>query len=152
MNPLIWGPPTWEMIHTFAAGYPNIPTSNDKINVQYFYKYFSQILPCKNCKIHFQKLLDKYPLNDKILKNSQSLLKWTVDIHNKVNMRLGKPIYPFAMVQEKYKKQDMQCEIVRGEECEVCSIDINNQNYIMIILLIILIIIIYIYFKKKKQY
>lgn len=137
MNPIIWGPDAWSIIHTFAAGFNNSSKYN-KTNITNFFKYFAEVLPCEECKKHFKVLLQKYPITSNgILESPQNLLKWTVFLHNKVNERLGKSVVDFNVVRNKYESHKMKCVIFKNENtCQT-----SNYNIKSIILIIIIICI-----------
>ena len=49
--------------------------------------------PCFNCREHAINYLKQYPITDSIFKRDKNaLFNWTVDFHNFVNNRIGKPI------------------------------------------------------------
>lgn len=81
-----WGPPAWFFIHSTAFGYPDKPTQLEKDRFRSFYSTLAIVLPCENCRDHYQEILaDKYPLTDDVLKNRNNLIKWTYDIHRYIN-------------------------------------------------------------------
>lgn len=47
------------------------------------------VLPCFWCRLHFSQVLAENPIPD------TGLFKWSVDVHNIVNEKLGKPIVPY---------------------------------------------------------
>ncbi len=46
-------------------------------------------LPCGECKKHLNEALEKFPLrtNDQV--------QWMIDLHNEVNKKLNKPLWPY---------------------------------------------------------
>ena len=89
IQPKLWGPHGWKFMHYISLGYPINPTSKDKINYKNFYYSLQDILPCEKCAINYQKNINEYPIDNQ-LKNRDTLVKWVIDIHNKVNKELGK--------------------------------------------------------------
>jgi hypothetical protein len=89
MDKSTWGPAIWRSIHYTAVGYPNEPTELDKSNYKAFYLSFSNILPCKECRQHYKRHLQQMPICES-LDSKRDLFKWTVELHNTVNVSLGK--------------------------------------------------------------
>tara|TARA_B100001287_G_C22678536_1_gene529034 strand:+ start:2164 stop:2571 length:408 start_codon:yes stop_codon:yes gene_type:complete len=90
IKPKIWGPHGWKFLHYVSLGYPNKPTDKDKIYYKNFYYSLQNVLPCEKCAQNYKKNIIEYPI-DNHLQNRDSLVKWVIDIHNKVNYELGKP-------------------------------------------------------------
>lgn len=85
-----WQNRTWYIFHAYAFEYPNDPNENDKLLARLFYEnIFIKFIACDYCKKHYMEML-KY--NEVQTENKNTLFKWTVDIHNKVNQRLKKDI------------------------------------------------------------
>jgi hypothetical protein len=90
MNPSVWGPPFWFVMHTVSLNYPLKPSfAEQRTHYDFFYNV-RDILPCEMCRQHYRTLLKQYPLQP-FLDNRDSLVAWVVLIHNQVNARLGKP-------------------------------------------------------------
>lgn len=87
MEPTSWGIYGWGFIHNVALGYPKEQTYMIKENYRQFFHLIGDVIPCKSCSTHYKKMIADYPPD---LVDRDSLFKWTVDIHNKVNKRLGK--------------------------------------------------------------
>ena len=87
--PNVWGPSGWKFIHFVALGYPDNPTNEHINSYQQFYESLQDILPCPKCSDHYQQMIQQYPVSDH-LTNRDALFRWSVDIHNQVNKRLGK--------------------------------------------------------------
>lgn len=90
MPPSVWGPIFWHTIHITALGYPNSPTYADKRAAKEFYESLGVLIPCPVCREHYQTHLQKMPLTPH-LDRRDDLFKWTVQLHNEVNVLLGKP-------------------------------------------------------------
>jgi hypothetical protein len=86
----IWGPALWLSLHTISFNYPIKPTEEQK---QYYYDFFinlKNILPCKYCRINYEKNLKQLPLTKTVLKNRYNFSKWLYNIHELVNKHLEK--------------------------------------------------------------
>ena len=90
--PQVWGPFLWNTIHIVALGYPSEPTYTHKKAMKEFFEALQVIIPCPNCRRHFAKHLETFPITPH-LDNRRDLFKWTVVLHNSVNKALGKPEY-----------------------------------------------------------
>jgi FAD-linked sulfhydryl oxidase len=93
------GNAAWKLLHTILARYPEEPVENEKKYLDSYIKSFAQVYPCGDCARHFIKLLNKYPPQ---LNSRKNAALWGCFIHNKVNERLGKPIYDCTTILEDY--------------------------------------------------
>ncbi len=87
-----WGPYLWGFIHTITAvDYQNNVEYNQRViqNLQGIYKVF----PCPKCKDLYKTHLDKLAFLD--LREPMVLFYWSVDLHNAVNLKLGKPMLSY---------------------------------------------------------
>ena len=55
MDPNVWGPKLWFMMHTISLNYPENPTILDKKNNQVFFNNLQNIIPCDLCKQHYSE-------------------------------------------------------------------------------------------------
>lgn len=90
ITPDIWGPVGWKFIHFIALGYPQNPTEVQKSDYKTFFESIKNILPCSICSNNYKKHLIDLPLSDEVLQNREELLKWTIDMHNEVNIQNNK--------------------------------------------------------------
>lgn len=88
--PEIWGPVFWCTLHLVSMGYPETPTYSEKRAAKEFYSSLIYLLPCPECRSHFQEIFQVMPV-DTWLDNRASLTEWVWMLHNRVNERLGKP-------------------------------------------------------------
>jgi hypothetical protein len=94
LNPSIWGPHFWFVLHSIAITYPNNPTETMRKKCYDFIQNFALFLPNENIGNYFLELLDKFPVTP-YLDNRLSLMKWVHFIHNNINKKLGKPEMDF---------------------------------------------------------
>ena len=102
--PEVWGPSGWRFMHFVALGYPDNPSEQDKLSYKQFYESLSEVLPCQSCADHYKENITRVPI-DENLKDRDSLLKWTFDIHNEVNKLHGKKILSYEEALELYTKK-----------------------------------------------
>ena len=89
IGPNVWGPHGWKFLHYVSLGYPQVPTENDKRNYKEFYSNLKNVLPCKTCAINYERNLTELPI-DNALQSRDVLMKWVIDVHNKVNKETHK--------------------------------------------------------------
>ena len=97
--------------------------------------------PCLKCQTHAKYYVSRNPLI-KAVKNKDplSMLKWTVDFHNEVNLRLNKKIFTYEEALKKWngsmfctenctedEEEDTEPE---KEEPEAVTIDKETSNLI----------------------
>jgi hypothetical protein len=106
LDPDIWGPHYWFVLHTIAITYPEHPNAVVKKKYYDFIHNIPLFLPVKEIGNGFSKMLDKYPVTP-YLDSQASFVKWVHFIHNKINFALEKPELSMdeAMIQyyELYK-------------------------------------------------
>jgi hypothetical protein len=102
MDPNIWGPNLWFFIHTIALNFPNNPSYQEIRYYEDFFNNLKYIIPCDKCKLHYTQRLEYNPII-KHLKNSDTLFRYTIDLHNDVNKSLNKKIYSYEEVIKIYK-------------------------------------------------
>lgn len=113
-----WGPKIWLLIHTLSlrSGKQENPlTQRDEITAWIqIIKKTGKILPCPDCKGHYTNWLGQY--NDS-LKQLNTLTydaqinyirKWFYDLHNDINLRLGKNTISYSDFESLYENTDIQ--------------------------------------------
>ena len=103
MDTKVWGPPFWFVMQTVAFTYPQNPTYSDKRRVYEFYTSLANWLPCTECNKHYAKTLKEFPIAP-FLDSNKSLFHWVVQVHNRVNKRLGKAVYSVDQVWRYYQE------------------------------------------------
>ena len=87
--PTVWGPFFWMTIHIVALGYSSKPSYTEKRSAKQFFESLANLIPCPVCREHYKQHITQNPLTPH-LDSRTDLFKWTVDLHNAVNMSLGK--------------------------------------------------------------
>ena len=136
VNPKLWGPNGWEFMHYVALAYPDNPTEKDKKDYFIFYTNLQNILPCPRCRNNYKENLKQFPL-EQALMNSESLFKWTVDIHNEVNKETNKELFSYEKAIQKYTQNKTE---INQSFTIICSIAI----FLLIVFLVLL-------FQNKKK-
>lgn len=89
MSPDVWGPVFWATMHIATLGYPVNPTSKDKEAAIKFFESLVIMLPCPICREHYGVHLSEMPVKD-VVHSRDALINWVFNIHNKINVQLGK--------------------------------------------------------------
>ena len=90
LEPKIWGPHYWFVLHTMSLIYPNNPNDIIKKKQYNFIQNLSSFLPNETASNNFKELLNLYPVSP-YLDSRKSFIEWTHFIHNKMNEKLDKP-------------------------------------------------------------
>ena len=130
MEPEIWGPHAWQFLHSITLSYPDNPTLEDKNNHAQFFNSIQNILPCQSCRDHYTQNLQALPI-EQHLDNKESLFRWSVDLHNRVNVMNNKREYSYDEVTELYEKM----------YDKTSSIRLIGNKWLFIFLIILLIIL-----------
>lgn len=104
-----WGPVLWRAIHELAAGYPDAPSPARQSATRLLFSALAGALPCDDCGAHFADLV---PMID--VRSRDALLRSTVDVHNAVNRRLGKPELTYAQAVAEMNRTNTRCQLGGG--------------------------------------
>jgi hypothetical protein len=86
IDPSLWGKSFWSTLHWTAAAYPTNPTTEDKVAYATFFETLRYVLPCEDCRQHYQTLLDQNPVQPFLI-SGKELRQWVVSLHNTVNSK-----------------------------------------------------------------
>jgi len=101
LDPKIWGPQYWFVLHTIALSYPIKPNETIRKKFYDFYQNLPLFLPIQEIGNNFSKFLDKYPVTP-YLESRQSLVRWTHFIHNKINKAINLPTLTMEQAMSAY--------------------------------------------------
>jgi len=141
LDPKIWGPHYWFVLHTIALTYPETPTEVVKKKYYDFYQNLPLFLPIEEIGNNFCKFLDKYPVTP-YLDSRQSLVRWTHFIHNKINTALHLPTLTLEEALSEYYDHYKPKEVKDNQER-------LRREKIAFCIIILLIICLTIYLYKK---
>nr|UDO47644.1 erv-family thiol oxidoreductase [Pandoravirus massiliensis] len=102
------GPPLWETMHYAAFQCPE-PFAERAPALLDLVRAYAALLPCAECRGHFAALLAAHPPEEAARAGRQAFARWTVDAHNMVNARLGKPLFTFEQAAGRYARGDLCC-------------------------------------------
>ncbi len=139
-DPTVWGPHYWFFLHTIAESYPLFP--NDVTKKKYYDLIHNLPIFIPNDEIgnFFSELLDKYPVSPYLV-NRDSFVKWIHFIHNKVNVRIGKPEISLPKALELYRNQYKPKPVYLAEKLNI------KKHYIILFLIFILLLCIYLWYE-----
>ena len=142
MEPKIWGPKLWFIIHTIALNYPDNPTYDQKRIHEDFFNSLVFLIPCEKCRIHYRQHINNNPVVNH-LTDSNTLFKYTIDLHNEVNKTLNKKQYSYEEAVKFYKME--YGDIPKGNSY------LNKKTFIGITVSIILFAIGFLIYKKYPR-
>ena len=130
MNPKIWGPALWFVLHIISFNYPVNPSKNDKKNYFIFLKSLENILPCKSCRDNLKDHLKNIDMN--IFDNRDTFSHFIYDLHNLVNHTLNKQKYSlYKSVKHTYqyfRYSDDKTNIFNNLQSSIKIIKYNKNN------------------------
>lgn len=158
MNPKIWGPYMWFVLHLITFNYPKNPTNYHKQAYRDFFNSLKDVIPCESCRKHYAKNIQNYPITPN-LDSKRKLVEWLIQIHNQVNMSLNKPVLTTKQVLEIYQTinpispfilydQDKVSENIKNSYVKKKVIN-NKILYSLIFILLIIIVFIKIHYKRN---
>jgi hypothetical protein len=136
LDPKIWGPHYWFVLHTITLTYPIKPNETVKKKYYDFIQNLPLFIPIENIGNYFSELLDKYPITP-YLDSRESFIKWMYFIHNEVNKNLGYEELTLAESLEKYHKH---YESIQKQE-KSSKVKLERYVYFAIILFLLMICI-----------
>lgn len=84
MDPDVWGPPTWKLLHGLVELYiPQLHSS-----YQFLFYSLAAVLPCQKCRNNYVLKLVEQPFPCK--RSIGTVRNWLIDVHNAVNQDLSK--------------------------------------------------------------
>lgn len=91
-GPLCWGPLQWMTLHQLARGYPRQnPSPEKQAAAKEYVMALIELLPCSICASHWKQIAPSVQTGSRT-----EFLKWTIDVHNMVNLRKGRPALSYA--------------------------------------------------------
>ncbi|AYV78956.1 MAG: putative FAD-linked sulfhydryl oxidase [Edafosvirus sp.] len=138
IDPKLWGYHTWNFMHYITLSYSENPTEEEMNDIKNFFLLIPKVLPCEKCRKNFILNLQKYPLTPQILQSKHQLILWLINMHNEVNIELGKPLITYDDVISMIPLNNTTDE--KGNGTTIC---------IILILLILVIIGLLLYIKFK---
>ena len=103
----VWGPSAWNFLHTISFSFPVLPTEEERKDMEQFLLSFSKVIPCAKCRDHFSEMLQS-SMHNHVFSSRETLSRFLVHLHNKVNQRIGKKAVDYDWVVSVYttKKEE----------------------------------------------
>ena len=98
VTPEVLGPYVWSAMHHIARGFQ--PTPAKRAAFHRWLVDLAVLLPCDVCSRDFGKIAPTVTTS-----STADALRWTIDAHNKVNVKLGKPALSYADAIANMKKE-----------------------------------------------
>lgn len=151
MDSTVWGPSAWTFLHSITMTYPESPGELEKQFYKNFFKNLGNVLPCSKCQQHYNEHLKELPL-DEHLSSRREIVEWLIELHNKVNISLGKPTMNYDEVMQlyynKYYKKD-HVDIWVKKHGDWFTVD---KVILYILITVLLVIVIVKYHKRIGNY
>jgi len=103
------GSATWSFLHSVAAYLPSVPNQEQQQDATQLLQIVSRLYPCSDCAEDLRKdLIEEPPL----VTSSEEFSQWMCRLHNKVNVKLGKPVFDCSKVFERWRDgwKDGSCD------------------------------------------
>ena len=91
----LWGPALWRFYQITASVQTDRVAFNDSLRVM------CSLLPCPECRLHLKDHVDKNP-PEEIIFDTEDASAYIFSLHNAVNERLGKTIFPVSSYEVLY--------------------------------------------------
>lgn len=103
------GSATWTFLHSVAAYYPENPTDQHKQDALNLINSLPRLYPCAPCAEDLRVDLPNHPPQ---VQNSKQFSEWMCRLHNRVNVKLGKPEFDCTKVflRWRYGWEDGSCD------------------------------------------
>lgn len=93
VDPQVWGPAFWFILHNSSARYPVKASPVARKSMKDFILGMPIMIPCEECADHATAHIEANHFRlDEVTSGRQQLFNFFVDFHNLVNKRYGKPI------------------------------------------------------------
>jgi len=134
-RPEVWGPHYWFFLHTVSHTYPIHP--NEIIKRKYYdlIQNLPLFIPNPEVSHYVSELLERYPVQP-YLGTRESLVRWVIFLHNKVNTALGKEEMTTMDALESYVRRYDAPEVILHERIGL------SKFWTMTIIILILIVIV----------
>jgi len=82
-------------LHSAASCYSDTPSDSERALMNVWLDMFQSTITCPSCNQHFHEALTSYrQRTPTMLSSRKDLMLFTFRVHNTVNQRINKPIYP----------------------------------------------------------
>jgi len=111
MSKKVWGNISWILMHSLAQKVTeNKFLDSKEILIKIIFDICNN-LPCPDCRVHANKLLETSNINK--ISNKKQLISFLCEFHNIVNKKLKKPIKSIEEVEKEYSTAKLNMIVVR---------------------------------------
>jgi len=139
-DPEVWGPHYWFFIMSLGVSYPSKANETTKKKYYDLIQNLPLFIPNDEIGNFFSQLLDKYPVSPYLV-NRDSFVKWMHFIHNKINVRIGKPEISLPMALELYRNEYKPKPVYLAEKLNL------KKHYIILVLILLILFCIYLWYE-----
>jgi len=112
-----WGPPTWKMLHSFAA---TLRPENAEQFVTFLWT-LSDLLPCDYCRKNLKIKLKKYP-PEPYLRNNHDAFFYVYLLHDLVNQDITRMHPDTPKISPPFDEVKALYFHALGKECSDCKV------------------------------
>ena len=104
-SPAAWGPTFWKLLHIVGLQYDGLEHSlTRKTAYRSYMLALRNIIPCDKCADHYTT---NVLANVESALSNNRLFEWTIDLHNKINRKIGKEELSYAKAKDRvFKEQE----------------------------------------------
>ena len=136
LNPKVWGPHYWFVLHTIANTYPLSPNDVTKKKYYDFIQNLPLFIPIREISNSFSNLINKYPVTP-YLDSRESLIRWFHFIHNKIRKQTGSVEITLKEASEEYYKHYKPKEKVDIDKKNINTLKIYGSLIATLVILAI---------------
>ncbi len=101
-TPDVFGPAFWFTLHNGTIHLPEILSPISANRIKGFLKGIPEMVPCTDCSEHARAFIEANMSKIENLQKGEDAFRFTVDFHNYVNLRLGKPVMKYEIARDLY--------------------------------------------------
>jgi len=94
------GNKTWTLLHSVAAYFPASPSAQAQEDARTLMSVMSRLYPCQDCAEDLRADLVTHPPR---VTSSEEFSQWMCEMHNRVNVKLGKPEFDCSQVFKRWR-------------------------------------------------
>lgn len=116
IDPSIWGSSLWNTMEALACTLNH----RNRMDIKKFFDILRCVLPCENCRNHYNQYYNEYPISD-YMETPLTLLLWIYKLKSMIKVRQQKKIDVDFLtfidnLIEKYDVPELQYYIDKNEE------------------------------------
>lgn len=97
----------WSLLHQTAVQFPLQPSSQETSDMMQWIRLFGILFPCEDCRYHLNRYIETHPIN---ASSREAIIFWCWRLHNDVNKRLHKPLFPLSHYLKEWTLDEHRCK------------------------------------------